>query len=392
MANASIIWLAAICVIGLWGSPAFALPLFDECDVFVGGTDDVNTYRIPSVICTAKGSVLVFCEARRDSSVDGSPTHLALKRSVRNTGVWMPPSMKGRVPDGRTRKRNMTWLAMQILIPTDGKSAYMNPVPVIDRADGKIFLLVDYHSRVVDGQRKSGVLIMTSADEGETWSQPIDLTHMVGRQALGPGVGIQTESGKLVIPTYRGAIYSDDRGKTWQAGGQTSGPVSETQVVELADGSLMLNTRGQPNRTVCVSTDGGKTWGKPWVDKTLTDSKLYGGCQASLLRYTKAGDVYAKNRLLFANPGDPRHRFNMTVRLSYDEGKTWPVAKVVREGTGAYSCLTVLPDMTIGLIYETGETIGKRVSYYGKLTFARLNLEWLTDGADKLPKKDESSK
>jgi len=391
MVNASIL-SAAVFAIGIWTSSAAALPKFDECDVFVGGTDDVNTYRIPSVVCTAKGTVLVFCEARRDSSVDGSPTHLALKRSVGNTGVWMPPSMKGRVPAGRTRKRNMTWLPMQILIPTDGKSAYMNPVPVIDRVDGKVFLLVDYHSRVIEGKLASGVLMMTSTDEGESWSAPVDLTEMTGRQTLGPGVGIQTEDGVLIVPTYRGVIYSDDHGKTWHAGGQTTGPVSETQVVELADGSLMLNTRGQPNRTVCISTDGGRTWGKPRVDETLTDSQLYGGCQASLLRYTRAGDVNAKNRLLFANPADRRHRFNMTVRMSYDEGKTWPVSRLVRDGTGAYCCLTVMPDMTIGLIYETGERIGKRVSYYGKLTFARFNLEWLTKGADKLATKPAPGK
>ena len=384
MANIWIICLALGLTAAVWPSTAEALPKFDESDVFVGGMDDVNTYRIPSMVCTAKGTVLVFCEARRGSSVDGSPTHLALKRSIGNTGVWMPPSRKGRVPDGRSRKRNMTWLGMQIMRHTDGKDAYMNPVPVIDRADGAILLLVNRYGKYENDESKSQILVFRSTDEGATWSEPIDIAPSIGRKALGPGVGIQTESGKLVVPTYDGVIYSDDHGKTWQSGGRTTGPISETQVVELADGSLMLNTRSQPNRTVCISTDGGKTWGRPRVDKTLTDSELYGGCQASLLRYTTAGDVYAKSRLLFANPADRRHRFNMTVRISYDEGKTWPVSKLVREGTGAYSCLTVLPDKTIGLIYETGPIRGKLVSYYGKLTFARFNLDWLSDGADTL--------
>ena len=69
----------------------------------------------------------------------------------------------------------------------------------------------------------------------------------------------------------------------------------------------------------------------------------------------------------------------MTVRLSYDEGKTWPISKVVHPGPSAYSCLTALPDGTIGLLYENG-----RNEPYERITFARFNLEWLTEGKDQL--------
>ena len=360
-------------------------PLFEEMDVFVGGLDDVNTYRIPSLICTKKGTLLVFAEARRDSSVDGSPTHLVLKRSEGNAGRWRPPSRRGRIPDGRSRKVNMTWKPMQTLLATDGKAAFMNPVPIIDQSDGTIHLLVDCHS--YGPEKKRGVLHFKSTDEGATWSGPVDIAAGVGRKALGPGVGIQMKSGRLLAPVYDGTIYSDDHGKTWKSGGKTTGPVSETQVVELADGSLMLNTRSAPNRTVVISTDAGETWGAPWKDETLTEPELWGGCQASLIRYTAVPDGFAKNRLLFSNPADPKYRFKMTVRISYDEGKTWAASKVINEGTGAYSCLTVLPDNTIGLIYETGNSYDTGiVEYYAKLSFARFNLWWLTDGKDHLKK------
>jgi sialidase-1 len=383
MRNATII-AAAVGALVAACSTAHALPFFDENEVFVGGMDDVNTYRIPSAVVTSNGTVLVFCEARRDSTVDGSPTHLALKRSLGNAGKWNPPIRRGHVPDTRSRDRNMMWEPMQILVKTDGDSAYMNPVPVIDKSSGRIFLLVDGHDRQ-DGQRRSFVWMWYSDDEGATWTGPKDITDMTGRKALGPGVGIQMTTGRLVVPTYDGVIFSDDHGQTWKSGGEST-PRSETQVVELVDGALMLNIRGDPFRSVCLSKDGGMTWSESYRDEQLVESSLWGGCQATILRYTRKDQGYAKDRLLFANPADKQWRMSPTVRVSYDEGKTWPVSKLIKEGTAAYSCLCVFPDDSIGLVYETGRNYPSRVEYYAKLSFARFNLEWLTDGKDELVK------
>ena len=167
-------------------------------------------------------------------------------------------------------------------------------------------------------------------------------------------------------------------------GREENGRAGKCQVVELVDGSLMLNTRGYPHRTVAISRDNGETWGEPYEDTSLTDPKLWGGCQASLIRYTRLDEGYGKNRLLFANPADTLYRFDITARISYDEGKTWPVSKIIKKGTGAYSCLTVFPDGTIGIIYETGKYNKDIVEYYARLSFARFNLEWLSDGEDHL--------
>jgi len=114
------------------------------------------------------------------------------------------------------------------------------------------------------------------------------------------------------------------------------------------------------------------TWSKVTSDPTLVEPV----CQASLIRYTLS-PAYSKNRLLFSNPATQNQRIRMTVRLSYDEGNTWPVAKLLNAGPSGYSCLTVLSDMQIGCLYERGEH-----SSTEKVTFARFSLEWLTDGTD----------
>ncbi|HTX34465.1 MAG TPA: sialidase family protein [Bryobacteraceae bacterium] len=363
-----------------------ATPVFELTDLFVGGQDDINTYRIPSLISTRRGTVLAFCEGRRDSAQDGSPTHLVLKRGLGNAGEWSLLREAGRT--ARPRQRNMTWQPMQVLRTSRNGEAYMNPVAVIDGDTGAILLLFNHYAHY-DAQAdefggRGELWLMRSGDEGASWSAPVELTRSVGHKELGPGIGIQLRTGRLVVPVYDGVIYSDDHGNSWQAGGVTPKPAApnETQVVELADGNLMLNLRGAPQRTVLESRDGGVTWGEPRRDPALTDPAQWGGCQASLIRYSLAREGRGRNRLLFANPADLQRRFDLTVRLSYDEGKTWPVAKLIRKGPGSYSSMTEFPDGTIGIVFESGEIENGRVDYQTRLAFARFNLEWLTDGHD----------
>jgi len=227
-----------------------------------------------------------------------------------------------------------------------------------------------------------------------TWSKPTDITATTKKPegawyATGPGCGIQLTGGRLVIPCDHSAappkiawrshvIYSDDHGKTWQIGGVIDSQSNECQIVELTDGALMINMRnhadkkdGTYNRAVAISRDRGQTFSAVSYDPALIEPV----CQASLFRYS-INPPGTKNRLLFANPAD-RKRVNMTVRLSYDEGQTWPVARSLHEGPSAYSALAVLPDRTIACFYERGDK-----GPYEKITFARLSLEWLTNGAD----------
>lgn len=338
----------------------------EQIPLFVGGTDGYPMYKIPALLVTKKGTLLAFCEARHWAS-DAADIEIVLKRSLDNGKTWS--------------KQQIIW--------DDGTNTCGNPCPVVDQETGAIWLTMC--------RNNDRVFVTRSDDDGVTWSEPVEITSSVKPRnwrwyATGPGVGIQLErgehTGRLVIPcdhtlVEKGnppsaimshAIYSDDHGETWELGGEISPSVSECQVVELVDASLMMNMRSyhrKSQRAVATSVDGGETWSRLWHDPALVEPV----CEASILRYSTA-DKQGKDRLLFSNP--PRtERIRLTVRVSYDEGKTWPVSKLLYSGPSGYSSLAVLPDGTIGCLFEAGLR-----HWNENLYFSRFSLEWLTDGKD----------
>ncbi len=359
---------------------------FHQTDVFIGGQDGYHTYRIPSVIVSKNGILLAFCEGRKNSRSDTGDIDLLLKRSTDGGKTWS--------------RQKIVW--------NDGANTCGNPCPVVDQATGKIWLLLTWnHGKDRERQiieKKSldtrRVWVTSSSDDGLTWEKPAEITGTTkdpdwGWYATGPGVGIQIRHGphrgRLVIPcdnSYSNAgehairsgkgygshvISSEDQGKTWRKSPNITPRVNECQVVELAGGRLLLNMRayfGDHLRRIAYSDDGGSSWSPVEADRQLVEPV----CQASILRFTWPGGD-EKSRILFSNPASKK-RENMTIRLSYDEGKTWPVAKTVHGGSAAYSCLTVLPDRRIGLLYER--------EGYKRISFARFSLGWLTDGKDSL--------
>ena len=166
-------------------------------------------------------------------------------------------------------------------------------------------------------------------------------------------------------PSSAHAFYSDDHGKTWELGEAVGDHSNECQVAERSDGTLLINARnhwllsgGRSDlafqRIIATSGDGGRSWSDPSFDEALIEPQ----CQASLIRYPRA------------NPASKSGRERMTVRLSPDEGRTWPLSRVLYQGKAAYSCLTVLPDGRIGLLYERDGSAA--------ITFTVFSLEWLT--------------
>jgi len=343
-------------------------------EVYTSGEKGYNTFRIPSVIATPRGTLLAFAEARREGAGDAGDIDLVMKRSEDDGVSWSPLQVVG----------------------DHGPNTFGNPCPVVDRTTGTIWLLTtqnrgtDREKDIIAGTSQAGrsVAVLHSTDDGVTWSAPVDITASVKQAdwtwyATGPGVGIQTRTGRLVIPAnhavsgtashHSHVVFSDDGGRSWQIGGSADAGTNESQVVELADGRLMLNMRNHPPkaenfRMVATSDDGGRTWSQAKPDRVLIEPPA----QASLLRWTTAA-AGGRNRLVFSNPASAR-RERMTVRVSEDEGATWPASRVVHEGPAAYSSLVVLPDRSVGLLFERGDR-----SAYEKITFVGLTLEWLTE-------------
>lgn len=343
----------------------------EQLELFRGGEGGYHTYRIPALIATRKGTLLAFCEGRKGSASDSGNIDLLLRRSVDNGRTWTPAQV----------------------VADFGDDTIGNPAPVVDRKTGTILLLLTRNpghiteEQIVNGSAEGTrtVWLTRSADDGATWSPPVEITGSVKKPdwtwyATGPGNGIQLTTGRLVIPCdhirrddkvmHSHIIYSDDGGKTWQLGGVAGEKTNESAIVELRDGTLLLNMRsyhGRNRRAIAQSKDRGVTWSDVALDQDLVEPV----CQASLIRLTPGSKT--DGRLLFSNPADSK-RVRMTVKLSLDEGSTWPVSRLIYEGPSGYSSLAVLRDKSIGLLYERGDE-----RYYERITFARFPLNWLME-------------
>ena len=375
--------LGVLLTAAAFGAAGASAPL-EQQDVFVAGQGGYHTYRIPALIVTSNQTLLAFCEGRKNSRSDTGDIDLLLKRST-----------DGGKTCGETQ---VVW--------DDGPNTCGNPCPVVDETTGTVWLLLthnpgDTSEHQIRDQKPGAtrtVWVSRSDDNGKTWAPPDDITASTKDPswrwyATGPGVGIQIQHGphrgRLVIPcdhsfpgpdlAGRGPadeggsqiIYSDDHGKSWKLGGKVHPQMNECQVVELSDGEggLLLNMRNTAianRRAQSVSGDGGQSWTAPTFLPELVEAR----CQASLVRYDWP---YAKEagRVLFSNPASPGRR-DLTLRISRDDGKTWPVSRTLHEGPAAYSCLAVLPDKSIGCLYECGRT-----NAYEKITFARFPVDWL---------------
>ena len=242
------------------------------------------------------------------------------------------------------------------------------------------------------------VLVTSSSNDGLTWSKPREITTDVKRPdwgwyATGPGVGIQLRhgehAGRMVIPCdhrekvdgkdtmFSHVFYSDDHGQTWKLGGSADRHTDECQVVELSDGRLLINMRNywgrdgqRPQRggmrAIAHSSDGGLTWSDVDFDQTLVEPV----CQASLIAMPNPDKTDAQV-LLFSNPADAGKRRRMTVRASFDEGRTWPAKVLIYDGSSAYSCLAPLGDGRAGLLFERDD--------YGRIVFVTVALDGEND-------------
>ena len=342
-----------------------------ELTLFRASTLGYHTYRIPSLLRTPTGALVALCEGRRDNSSDTGKIDILMRMSWDSGETWSD----------------------QRVIWSDGDNTCGNPCPVADVLTGAVHLLLTHNlgsdtereiiDRTAAGTRT--VWLSTSHDDGQSWSPPSDITASTKPDtwtwyATGPGAGIQTTSGRLVIPCdhiegnsrryYSHVILSDDHGASWRLGGSTpQDEVNECEVVELSDSTLHLNmrnyVRGDNCRAVSLSPDGGETWSDVTRDRALPEPR----CQASI---RKVG-----GGIVFSNPAHTSERRNMTVRLSGDGARTWSASRVLHPGPSAYSCLAEIGDGLVGCLYERGEN-GQ--TPYQEIRLAVFDPAWLNGG------------
>ncbi|WP_254510592.1 sialidase family protein [Anatilimnocola floriformis] len=379
-----------------------------KVDLFEAGKDGYGTYRIPGIVVTKNGVVLAYCEARRNASTDWGQIDVMLRRSTDGGVTWSP--MKKIIELEGKFERNPAAVAQKL--GKEGEITVNNPIAIADPRPGVVHFLycVEYNR----------LFYMRSEDDGLSFSKPIDLTAVVEKLrpsydwqslAVGPGHGIRLQNGRLLAaiwlstgngghahrPSVVSTVYSDDDGKTWQLGDIVANETkplvnpNESILIELADGRVMINMRSESpehRRAVSISPDGSTKWSTPKFNEQLLEPI----CMANIIRWPNAKEG-SKTGIVFSNPhnleranakpGQGRDRKNLSLKLSYDEGETWPISKTLEAGSSAYSDLAVSADGSLLCFYERtkiDEATKKRTAF---LTVARVSVAWMTDGKDK---------
>ncbi|MCF3102605.1 exo-alpha-sialidase [Streptomyces roseoverticillatus] len=366
---------------------------FEEQVLFKAGPetadgDVYSCFRIPALVTTVRGTVLAFAEGRKGNCGDATDIDVVVKRSADGGRTWSPLEV---VDEGRG-------------------DTHGNPAPVVDRSSGRITLLTtDNRGRPDAGNCDVPCdrtpHVQHSDDDGAHWSEPEDLTRELrppgwnSWYATGPGHGIQLahgpHRGRLVVglnaETHDGArghanhaalALSDDGGAHWRLGavdthaaapdGTYAQKPSELTLAERADGTVYAGGREQDgtelgNRDFAVSPDGGTEFAGPFRAVPDLYTPMVQGSVA----------VLRPGRWLFASPADPDRRRSMTIRSSYDEGRTWEGVergRLVTADWAGYSDMAVVDGEagTTGLLYEAG-----RGNARDEIRFARFTEDWL---------------
>ena len=329
--------------------------------IYKQATDGYHTFRIPAMVKTETGTLLCFAEGRTNSSDDLGDIDVVVKRSTDNGKTW----------------------SKMIIVAEDGINRCCNPTPVA-LGDGRVILVYSWnHDSTPDDHT---IYTIESDDDGLTWKNRKDITPQIkvageSRHLPGPCHGIVKEKdphmGRIIIP-HRGksssgtpvhVIFSDDNGKSWRHGGSVNySRGNECTVAELSDGSLLIDMRNTDDndyfRWQAISTDGGSSW-KNAYQTVLVEQQS--GCQGSLHRF-KWDEKTGKAILLFSNPTHTSSRRHGAVKLSLDEGMTWPKMYMFTTKTGdnmycSYSDLVTMSKEVIGVAYEAGYKNGQGILF-----------------------------
>jgi len=299
---------------------------------------EVSCYRIPSIITATNGDLIAAIDERVPSCGDlkwSRDINIVIRKSSDNGKTW-----------GKIEK---------IIDYPLGQSA-SDPSMILDKQTNTIFLFYNYMD--LDNQKDIYYLkYISSNDNGKSWSKPVDITNQISKENwkndfkfITSGRGIQTKKGTLLhclVNLQKGThvFGSNDNGKTWFITETPTSPGDESKIVELNDGSWMVNSRVNKlgYRYSHFSNDDGKTW----ISKK-EESIIDPGCNGSLIRYSHG----EKNLLLLTNINNKKERKEIVLRYSIDEGKSWSNPKIIYNGEAAYSSMTVMENGSLGLFFE----------------------------------------
>lgn len=360
------------------------------------GQDGVHTSRIPGLITSKNGTLLLMYDARNKSSRDlQGDIDIAINRSFDGGRTWQPmqivldqgewgglPEKYNGVSDGcilldeTTGDIYVAGLWMYGVL--DGKSGKWIPGLTEDSKQW----IHQWHTR--GSQPGLGVketcqfLIVKSSDDGATWSAPVNITSATKRKewwlfAPAPGHGLTLSDGTLLFPTqgrdgkgmpFSNITYSKDGGKTWRASNPAYSDVTESMAVELDDGDILLNMRDNRNRgntedngrRICVTSDLGDTWKE---HPTSRNALIEPTCMGSIHKHVYPdNNGVQKSIYLFSNPNSVAERVCLTLKVSTDNCKTWPEEKWIlldEYKSRGYSCITSVSEDYIGIVYESSQ-------------------------------------
>ena len=307
--------------------------------------DSISCYRIPAIVTAVNGDIIVAIDERVPSCADlrDNPNiNIVIRRSSDN---------------------GLSWTAVERVVDFPLGESASDPSMIVDRETGTIFLFYNYMN-LKSAKGSYYFQVISSTDNGKSWSTPTDITAQISKvewlhdfKFITSGRGIQTRDGKLLhtLVHLDNGVYifgSDDHGRTWYLIDTPIHPADESKLVELSDGSWLLNSRVNSlgYRYVHTTNNQGISWASQ-VDSSLIDP----GCNASIIRYelNEASDL--SPMLLFVNADDPEERKRLSLKYSLDDAQSWSNPKIIYEGSAAYSEMTLLENGDLAIFFERDE-------------------------------------